>query len=94
MGIKEFRDRATSYFKAAEPIAVERHGKLIGFHIPFESKRDAKEVEEAPARLGASVNRMLEETGMTEDELADCFDLSKPPPEISPGHLRKDAEPG
>jgi hypothetical protein len=27
----------------------------------------------------------LEESGMTEDELADYFDLSKPPPQPSPG---------
>ncbi len=93
VGIKEFRDRATSYFKAAEPIAVERHGRLIGFYIPVESRRSEEEIKEAVDRLEASVNRLLKETGMTEDELADYFDLSKPPPENFPSRLRKDGEP-
>lgn len=85
MGVREFRDRATGYFKEAEPIAVERHGRLIGFYIPVQPKReDGAELKEALERLDASVKRVLEETGMTEDELADYFDLSKPPPELPP----------
>ncbi len=87
VGVREFRDRATSYLKEAEPIAVERHGKLIGFYIPVEPKRsagDEAELKGALARLDASLRRILEETGMTEDELADYFDLSKPAPELPP----------
>ncbi len=88
VGVKEFRDRATGYFKEAEPIAVERHGRLIGFYIPVEPKRtvqDEVELKEALARLDASVKRVLEESGMTEDELADYFDLNKPIPELPAG---------
>lgn len=86
VGIKEFRDRATSYFSATEPIAVERHGKLIGFYIPVETRsRSAEETSAAIDRLEASVKRVLDESGMTEDELAEYFDLSKPPPEFPPG---------
>jgi hypothetical protein len=87
VGVREFRDRATGYLKEAEPIAVERHGRLIGFYIPVEPKRsagDEAELKEALARLDASVRRVLEETGMTENELADYFDLSKPAPELPP----------
>ena len=85
VGVREFRDRATSYLKGTEPLAVERHGKLIGFYIPVESKRSSEdELKEALVRLDASVKRVLEETGMTEDELADYFDLSKPAPEHPP----------
>ncbi|MGH3089126.1 MAG: hypothetical protein ACRDSJ_17655 [Rubrobacteraceae bacterium] len=84
VGVREFRDRATGFLKEAEPIAIERHGRLIGFYIPVAPKRDARrqaELEEALKRLEASVARALEESGMTEDELADYFDLSKPIPE-------------
>jgi hypothetical protein len=85
VGVREFRDRATGYFKEAEPIAVERHGRLIGFYIPVEPKREgAEEAEfkEALGRLEATVKGVLESSVMTEDELADAFDLSKPyPPE-------------
>ena len=83
VGVREFRDRATGLLKEAEPIAVERHGKVIGFYIPVESKRgEEEELREALARLDASVRRVLEETGMTEDELAGYFDPSKPAPEL------------
>jgi len=85
VGVREFRDRATGLLKEAEPIAVERHGKVIGFYIPVESKKgEEEELKEALARLDASVKRVLEETGMTEDELAEYFDLSRPAPELPP----------
>ena len=85
VGVREFRDRATGLLKEAEPIAVERHGRVIGFYIPVESKKgDEEELREALARLDASVKRVLEETGMTEDELAEYFDLSKPAHELPP----------
>lgn len=84
VGVREFRNRATGLLKEAEPIAVERNGRLIGFYIPVEPKeepdREAR-LREALERLEASVAHALEESGMTEDELAGCFDLSKPVPE-------------
>ena len=88
VGVREFRDRATGLLKEAEPIAVERHGRLIGFYIPVESprKEDEEELKEGLARLDASVRRVLEETGMTEDDLAEYFDLSRPAPELPPDH--------
>ena len=49
----------------------------------MESKRgEDEEMREALARLDASVRRVLEETGMTEDELAGYFDPSRPAPEL------------
>lgn len=79
VGVREFRDRATGYFRGSEPIAVERHGRLIGFYIPVEPREpDHKErLQEALNKLGVAVERALEESGMTEDELADYFDLSR-----------------
>lgn len=92
VGVREFRDRATGLLKEAEPIAVERHGKVIGFYIPVESKRGAdEELREALIRLDASVRRVLEETGMTEDELAGYFDPSKPAPELPPDRYEQAA---
>ena len=85
VGVREFRDRATGLLREAEPIAVERHGKVIGFYIPVESKRrEEEELKEGLARLDASVKRVLEETGMTEDELGDYFDPSRPAPALPP----------
>ncbi|TCJ19848.1 hypothetical protein E0L93_02515 [Rubrobacter taiwanensis] len=61
---------------------MERHGRLIGFYIPVEPKEPDREarLREALRQLGAAVSRALKESGMSEEELAEYFDLSKPPP--------------
>jgi len=80
VGVREFRDHATKYLAGSEPIAINRHGKVIGFYVPVQ--RDEDDVRDALVRLEKSVRRMTEITGLTEDELADLLDLSKPlPPE-------------
>jgi hypothetical protein len=82
IGVREFKNRATHLFKDAEPIAIERHGRLIGFYIPVDSEEDEDaRVKAALSRLEGAVSRALEETGLTEDELADHLDLSKPMPD-------------
>lgn len=79
IGVREFRNNASTYLSGSETIAVNRHGKVIGFYIPLE--RDEDEVRRAVAKLGAAVGQVLEETGMTEEELAQVFDLRRPMPE-------------
>ena len=34
--VREFRDKATSYFKEDEPILVTRHGRVTGLYLPIE----------------------------------------------------------
>jgi hypothetical protein len=41
-------------------------------------QRDQEAVERAVEQLGRTVNRILDETGMTEDELVDLLDIRKP----------------
>jgi hypothetical protein len=79
VGVREFRDHATKYLAGPEPVAVNRHGRVIGFYIPLE--RDEDEVRRAVAKLGEAVEQVLGETGMTEDELAGLFDMRRPLPE-------------
>ena len=73
VGVKEFRDHATRYLAGKRPVAISRHGRVIGFYIPV--PRDEDEVARAVAQLGEAVGRVLAETGMTEDELARSLDL-------------------
>jgi cell division inhibitor SulA len=77
--VREFRNDASTYLSGSEAIAVNRHGKVIGFYIPLD--RDEDEVRRAGAQLGAAVGQVLEETGMSEEELARAFDLRRPTPE-------------
>jgi antitoxin (DNA-binding transcriptional repressor) of toxin-antitoxin stability system len=79
VGVREFRDHATTYLSSREPIAINKHGRTIGYYIPVE--RDERKAQEAVDQLARTVDRILNETGMTEDELADLFDLNKPLPE-------------
>lgn len=53
------------------------NGKPIGFYIPAPHASQEK-MHEDLAHLAAAVKRALDETGMTENELADFFDLNKP----------------
>ncbi len=79
IGVREFRDHATSYLSGSEPVAVSKHGHVIGFYIPLE--RDEDEARRAIAGLGKAVERVLQETGMSEEELADLLDLRRALPE-------------
>ncbi len=79
VGVREFRDHATTYLSGSDPVAVSKHGHVIGFYIPLE--RDEGEARRAVARLGETVERVLKETGMSEEELAGLLDLRRALPE-------------
>jgi hypothetical protein len=79
VGVREFRDRATTYLSGSDPVAVSKHGHVIGFYIPLE--RDEDEARRAVARLGDAVEQVLTETGMDEEEVAQLLDLRRPFPE-------------
>ncbi len=84
IGIREFEEWIAKV-RDEQPIARERNGRLLGFYIPVGRRwapdREAA-LDDALERLETAVARVLEETGMTEDELADWFDLSKPLPPL------------
>ena len=75
VGVREFRDHATKYLSGSDPVAVSKHGRVIGFYVPLE--RDEDEVARAVAKLGETVGHVLEDSGLTEDELVDLFDLRR-----------------
>lgn len=77
VGVREFRDKATTYLSGDEVLSVEKHGKPIGFYIPVRTY-DAERTQQALKQFNEAVDCLLEESGMTVDELADLLDLSKP----------------
>jgi hypothetical protein len=79
IGVREFRDHATTYLSGPDPVAVSKHGHVIGFYIPIE--RDEDEVRRAVVGLGEAVGQVLQETGMSEEELASLLDLRQALPE-------------
>jgi antitoxin (DNA-binding transcriptional repressor) of toxin-antitoxin stability system len=75
VGVREFRNNASTYLSGQETIAVNRHGKVIGFYIPL--ARDEDEVRTAVAKLGNAVEKVLAESGMSEEELSAAFSPKK-----------------
>lgn len=89
VGVREFRDHATRYLAGDEVLAVERHGQPIGFYIPTGASRD-ESFALALERLEQTVQRVMAQTGLTEGELSQLFDVREPAPE-RPRHRRSAA---
>lgn len=77
VGIREFRANIHKYTsRNTAPIAVTSHGERIGFYIPVRpapKERDFEALRQATAKF----NAMLQENGITEDELIACFKTSR-----------------
>lgn len=68
MGVREFRDQATSVMAAGETLVIERHGEPIGFFVPITAK-DRPAGRAALGRLGELVVEVMDQVGVDEDEL-------------------------
>lgn len=68
VGVREFRDQATSMMAAGETLVIERHGKPIGFYVPIEAK-DRGRGRKSLGRLGEALDSIRAATGLDEDEL-------------------------
>jgi NADH:ubiquinone oxidoreductase subunit B-like Fe-S oxidoreductase len=74
VGVREFRDHATQYLAGDTVLAVERHGQPIGFYIPTGASR-SESFAQALMRLEQTVQQVVNETGLSEEELSRLFDL-------------------
>lgn len=77
--VREFRDKATSYFKEEEPILVTRHGKVTGLYLPIEHPESfpIELRKELLVRLGESISRSLSKKGVSEEKLLADFETFK-----------------
>lgn len=91
VGVREFRDHATQYLAGDEALAVERHGEPIGFYIPTKGNR-RESFEQALEQLEQTVQRMVAETGLSEEELSRLFDVKQPLPDRSSRDTRDTSE--
>lgn len=79
VGVREFRDQASTMMGAGETLVIERHGEPIGFFVPVTAK-DRRAGRKALGRLGVAVDALTETTGITEEDLVD---------EVTSGRLRR-----
>ena len=77
--VREFRDKATTYFKNDKPILITRHGKVTGLYLPIEHPESFpwELRKDILIRLGESISRSLEEKGITEEKLLADFNAFK-----------------
>lgn len=73
VGVRDFRDRATRYLKGEEPLAIERHGEVIGYYLPVHRK-DPDEVRRRLEAFETALERVLDERELTEDDLAELIE--------------------
>ena len=69
VGVREFRDRATYYLKQGQPLAIERHGEVIGYFLPVR-RRDPEEIRKRLEAFEHALERFLAEAELPEDEFA------------------------
>ncbi len=73
VGVREFRDHVSGYLSGGEPLAVRKHGRLLGFYLPARQKSDAEELQAAVRDLGESLAELRRATGLSEEELVEEF---------------------
>jgi hypothetical protein len=75
LGIREFRNKVSHHLASGEVLGIQNHGRLIGIFMPIRSP-DPQKLEEAAERLAMSVEKVMQETGISAQELEALFDLS------------------
>ena len=68
IGVREFRDQASSILAGGETLVIERHGEPIGFFVPI-AAIDRQAGRKALGRLAGLVDDVITRSGLDEDEL-------------------------
>lgn len=76
VGVREFKNQATTMMSSGETLVIERHGTPIGFFVPVTAK-DRAEGRSAMGRLGQALDALMEQAGLSEDELV--AEIAGPP---------------
>ena len=68
VGIREFREKLTTFLEAPGPVAITRHGETVGYYIPARSSTSAAHLASLRS-AAAQLDVLLASSGATEDEL-------------------------
>jgi len=71
VGVRELRGDLAEKLKGSEPIVIERHGQVLGIYVPVQQVDRAK-VAEALEQFHEAVERLLRESDITREELAEA----------------------
>jgi PHD/YefM family antitoxin component YafN of YafNO toxin-antitoxin module len=73
IGIREFRQDIAQYVDNAEPVALTRHGRTVGYFIPASDPEQTKADLELFLKSAKKVRDIVDKLGTTEEELLDDF---------------------
>ena len=68
VGIREFREKLAGYLESGTPLAIERHGKTLGYYIPAHKQSRTAQIE-AMRAAAKDLDQMIASWGASEDEL-------------------------
>lgn len=72
--VRDFRDRATAFFRSKEPIVILRRGVVAGVYFPQPDKTVPLELKrEMYSVLSREVERQFKKKGITEKDLQEDF---------------------
>ena len=69
---REFRNNLAQYTASTDPIAVTKHGRVVGYYFPVSPDPQEAELAQLLA-AGAKLDALLQERGVSEDELVAEF---------------------
>jgi len=72
VGIREFREKLSSYLESRTPVAITRHGATIGVYVPTQPRPTQSDLE-ALRTAGEKLDAMLAAAGTSEEELVQDF---------------------
>jgi antitoxin (DNA-binding transcriptional repressor) of toxin-antitoxin stability system len=76
IGIREFREKLSSFLESSRPVAITRHGETVGFYIPARRKQQDADLD-ALRRAGEQLDALIAAAGSTENELVADFKDSR-----------------
>lgn len=72
IGIREFREKLSSFLESSTPVAITRHGETVGFYIPARRKQKDADLDSL-RRAGEQLDALIAAAGTTEDQLVAEF---------------------
>jgi hypothetical protein len=76
VGVRELRGDLAEKLKGSEPIVIERHGQVLGIYLPVQPV-DREKVGKALDRFHTAIARLLRESDITREELAEAFMIER-----------------
>lgn len=68
IGIREFRENLAGYLEGGRPLAITRHGAMLGYFIPARKKNHQADLD-AMRAAAKDMDAIIQTWGQTEEEL-------------------------